>query len=174
MKHYGPMERPWALFDVNNMLWKMVSWLTLKRIMTPAFLTCYWQKSAQRVFLSIHKLSTRCPTTRAPPWKGIFNPDLEYELSSWTDRPTWTVKLKCWVCLFNLKVSTQSWVKIVSWQFVSYGCFISFRARERMNPKKPVLHAPSHITCVKKVWHAILGFLWFILLCWNQVFVDID
>ena len=58
-------------------------------------------------------------------WKGIFNPDLEYELSSWTDRPTWTVKLKCWVCLFNLKVSTQSWVKIVSWQFVSYGCFIS-------------------------------------------------
>ena len=52
MKHYGPMERPWALFDVNNMLWKMVSWLTLKRIMTPAFLTCYWQKSAQRVFLS--------------------------------------------------------------------------------------------------------------------------
>ena len=20
MKHYGPMERPWALFDVNNML----------------------------------------------------------------------------------------------------------------------------------------------------------
>ena len=46
--------------------------------------------------------------------------------------------------------------------------------QERMNPKKPVLHAPSHITCVKKVWHAILGFLWFILLCWNQVFVDID
>ena len=45
-------------------------------------------------------------------------------------------------------------------------CFISWgqRARqERMNPKKPVLHAPSHITCVKKVWHAILGFLWFIL-----------
>ena len=33
------------------------------------------------------------------------------------------MKLKCWVCLFNLKVSTQSWVKIVSWQFVSYGCF---------------------------------------------------
>ena len=46
--------------------------------------------------------------------------------------------------------------------------------QERMNPKKPVLHARSHITCVKKVWHAILGFLWFILLCWNQVFVDID
>ena len=36
-----------------------------------------------------------------------------------------------------------------------------------MNPKKPVLHAPSHITCVKKVWHAILGFLWFILLCFR-------
>ena len=69
------------------------------------------------------------------PWKGIFNPDLEYELSSWTDRPTWTVKLKCWVCLFNLKVSTQSWVKIVSWQFVSYGCFFFigwFLARARM------------------------------------------
>ena len=55
-------------------------------------------------------------------------------------------------------------------------CSVSYsRAQqERMNPKKPVLHAPSHITCVKKVWHAILGFLWFILLCWNQVFVDID
>ena len=38
-----------------------------------------------------------------------------------------------------------------------------FLRAERMNPKKPVLHAPSHITCVKKVWHAILGFLWFIL-----------
>ena len=45
----------------------------------------------------------------------------ESRARSWTDRPTWTVKLKCWVCLFNLKVSTQSWVKIVSWQFVSYG-----------------------------------------------------
>ena len=71
-------------------------------------------------------------------WKGIFNPDLEYELSSWTDRPTWTVKLKCWVCLFNLKVSTQSWVKIVSWQFVSYGCFffIGWFLARATRPKK--------------------------------------
>ena len=66
MKHYGPMERPWALFDVNNMLWKMVSWLTLKRIMTPAFLTCYWQKSAQRVFLPGVFLRAREPATSNP------------------------------------------------------------------------------------------------------------